>query len=158
MQELSEKDIERIAEAAAAETVNELEMRGAAMATLELRIKEQAGRIADLEADLAHATAHDGDHLSKASRVMVDAVLDDREALRARVRELEALVNELRCGDLNAFADGELSEQRHADFERHMATCAKCAAGLLDLMQEIVATAGASATKNATATRRTRKR
>lgn len=43
-----------------------------------------------LQAELDHATAHDGDHLSKASRRMVDMVMGDRDALRERVRSLEA--------------------------------------------------------------------
>lgn len=45
-----------------------------------LRILET--RLAELESALAHATAHDGDHLSKASRAMVEMVIGQRDALR----------------------------------------------------------------------------
>lgn len=85
--------------------------------------------------ELSHATAHDGDWLSKASRSMCETVLGDREALRARVRVLTAEVEALRCGDLGAFHDGELSPERETAFRLHLATCAACEAGLLPLMQ-----------------------
>ena len=59
-------------------------------------LDRQAGEIdrlsrddARLRDELDHATSHDGDHLSKASRRMVETVMGDRDALRTRVRELE---------------------------------------------------------------------
>jgi anti-sigma factor RsiW len=75
-----------------------------------------------------------------------------------RIAELEALINELRCGDLHRFYDRELPDDRRDAYRLHLATCERCQRQLNGLMQETVATAGASATKNATATRRTRKR
>lgn len=40
--------------------------------------------------DYEHAVCAEGDHLSIASRRMVDTVMDDRDALRQRVRDLES--------------------------------------------------------------------
>lgn len=117
-----------------------------------------------LTEELSHATSHDGDWLSKASRSMCETVLGDRDALRAKVRDLEAwgrnevqrandtatyvlaerdariaaleaLVAKLRCGDLGAFHDGELSPEREAAFREHLTRCSTCEAGLLPLMQ-----------------------
>lgn len=49
-----------------------------------------------LTTELDHvAPASDRDHLSRASRRMVDTVMGDREALRAKVRELDVKVAEL---------------------------------------------------------------
>ncbi|HET7506411.1 MAG TPA: CHAT domain-containing protein [Kofleriaceae bacterium] len=39
------------------------------------------------------------------------------------------------CGDLTAFADGELDPERAAAFRAHLATCGACRAGLLEAMQ-----------------------
>lgn len=47
---------------------------------------DEACRLRD---DLDHATCVEGDHLSKASRRMVETVMGDRDALRYRVRHLE---------------------------------------------------------------------
>jgi hypothetical protein len=55
-----------------------------------------AAAAATLVAELDHATAHDGDHLSKSSRRMVDTVMGERDALRERVHSLEAEVGRLR--------------------------------------------------------------
>ncbi len=52
-----------------------------------------------LRDELDHATAHDGDHLSKASRAMVDTVVVERDALRGKVMELEAEVARLKIAN-----------------------------------------------------------
>src|SRR5882757_7257242 len=44
--------------------------------------------VRQLRDDLDHATCADGDHLSKASRRMVETVMSDRDALREQVRHL----------------------------------------------------------------------
>jgi hypothetical protein len=54
-------------------------------------------RVADLEEQLSHATAEDGDWLSKASRRMCDTVMRDRDAERQRNRDLRAEVERLRA-------------------------------------------------------------
>lgn len=59
------------------------------------RMDEQSETIARLRSDLDHATAHDGDHLSKASRRMVETVLAVRDALRQDVARLQSEVTEL---------------------------------------------------------------
>lgn len=71
-----------------------------------------------------------------------DAELDRLEAAReadadeaaltynALVAELEVL----RCYDLDAFHDGELTPARAAAFRPHLVTCAACRSGLKDLM------------------------
>jgi hypothetical protein len=111
--------------------------------------------------DLGHATSAEGDWLSKTSRMMCETMLGERDALRGKVREhaaeIEALtiarntdrtewiatydtmraeIEALRCGDLGAYFDGELSSERRDAFDRHLATCKTCAEGLLGLMQQ----------------------
>ena len=83
-----------------------------------------------LTEELAHATCADGDWLSKASRRMCETVMGDRDALRAKVRELEELVEALRCGDLGPFYDGELAPDRAAAFREHIARCKDCQADM----------------------------
>ena len=46
--------------------------------------------VKQLRAELGHATAHDGDWLSKTSRAMCETVLGQREALRDEVTRLRA--------------------------------------------------------------------
>lgn len=43
-----------------------------------------------------------------------------------RIAELEALVEALRCGDLVAFADGELAPDRGEAFRSHLVGCKSC--------------------------------
>ncbi len=45
---------------------------------------------------LDHATCSEGDHLSIASRRMVDTVMEERDALRQKVRDLEAEIARMR--------------------------------------------------------------
>lgn len=52
-----------------------------------------------------------------------------------RIAELEVLVEQLRCGDLNAFHDGELAPDRAAGFRDHLSRCATCAAELLSMVE-----------------------
>jgi hypothetical protein len=59
--------------------------------------------IARLQFDLGHATSHEGDHLSKASRRMVDTVMGDRDALRAAVARLRTEVEQLSKRPLRTF-------------------------------------------------------
>lgn len=94
--------------------------------------------------ELSHATAADGDSLSKASRAMCDTVLRQRDVLLIKVRELSAEIEALRCGDLGAFHDGELEPGRAEAFRMHLGACAKCETGLHGLMQEDVAVATAA--------------
>lgn len=67
------------------------------------------------------------------------ADLDEQSATYATMR---AQIEALRCGDLDAFHDGELSPERAAAFRLHLATCAACEAGLLSLMRLDVNLAG----------------
>lgn len=46
--------------------------------------------VAVLKDEIDHATAEEGDHLSKASRRMVNTVMNDRDALREKVRKVVA--------------------------------------------------------------------
>lgn len=50
--------------------------------------------------------------------------------LRARIAELEAELEELRCSDVFLFFDGELSEPRAAKFREHLGRCAECATNI----------------------------
>lgn len=79
--------------------------------------------------ELGHATAHDGDHLSKASRAMVETVMNDRDRLRADVLRLtetaraasENWMEACRQRD-EARADAERLKSRQQD---HLALIAK---------------------------------
>jgi chromosome segregation ATPase len=73
-------------------------------------IPELLAEITRLQSDLDHATSHDGDgdHLSKASRRMVDTVMGDRDALRAEVERLRADIGETQL----------VLEQQDRDLER----------------------------------------
>lgn len=53
-------------------------------------IPELLAEVSRLREELGHATAHDGDWLSKTSRAMCDTLLGDRDALREQVRRLTA--------------------------------------------------------------------
>jgi hypothetical protein len=121
--------------------------------------------LARLVEELSHATAAEGDWLSKASRMMCATMLGDRDALRAKVRDLEAwghnevqrandtadhiiaerdariaeldkLVDEHRHEDVGPFADGELSPERADGFRLHLATCEACQAAHLGIVQQ----------------------
>lgn len=65
-----------------------------AVPALVARVEELEAKNGRLREDLDHATAADGDWLSKASRRMCETVMGDREALRDRVRQLRALLRE----------------------------------------------------------------
>lgn len=60
------------------------------------QLEAARAEIARLTEDLNHATAHEGDWLSKASRRMCETVLGERDALRSRVRALESELATLR--------------------------------------------------------------
>lgn len=74
-------------------------------------------------------------------KALTETVLDrDAHAARAvelaaRVAELEVLVEVLRCGDLAAFADGELAPDRAVAFREHLGRCVECQSGLERDMQ-----------------------
>lgn len=74
--------------------------------------------------ELEHATAHDGDHLSKASRHMVETVLNDRDALRVKVQQLTETIARLR--DLATLAGNAAITA--ADELRQLRACAVCGA------------------------------
>lgn len=59
----------------------------------------------------------------------------DRDAAARRAADLE----ELRCHDIGAFHDGELSADRAAAFRDHLAGCGACAAELHNLIQAEIA-------------------
>lgn len=117
---------------------------------------EVCRRLATWARELAHAPALTA--ATVALRVRMSAVAGQ---LDAAVAELEALtiarnadrsewmttyatmraeIEALRCGDLGAFFDGELSPERADAFRLHLGTCSKCEAGLHGLMQERVVT------------------
>jgi hypothetical protein len=59
----------------------------------------------------------------------------DRTEWMTTYATMRAEIKALRCGDLGPYFGGRLSAERAAAFQLHLATCAACAAGLLDLMQ-----------------------
>lgn len=122
MQELTEKDIERIAEATA---------------TLDQRVKEQADRIAELEGALAGADARRRSEIERV-RAHEEHLVHERDQ---RIMELERQLEELRCGDLPLYFDGQLPAARFVAFESHLAICTTCQSELRGLMQETVTTA-----------------
>ena len=130
---LTDDDIQRIARA----VVDEIEERGAAMQELKLQMIEsqstialQDKRIAELEAERNAIRMESRDRLS-----LAEDFNGQRVAAGRRISELEALVNELRCGDLVAFQDDELSPDRAVAFRTHLDSCANCQTGLKDLVQ-----------------------
>ena len=59
---------------------------------------------------------------------------EDGFCIAALDREIQALgaeLDELRCGDLVRFSDGELTEGRAERFRAHLNDCADCRAGLV---------------------------
>lgn len=105
-------------------------------------IPELLAEIARLQSDLDHTTAHDGDHLSKASRRMVDTVMDERDALRLEVARLNAQ----RADDVHAWhaTESDLAHNRRRadEAERELVdACARTAAleaGLRDILGDYV--------------------
>lgn len=63
----------------------------------ERELEVTRAEVAKLREELGHATAHDGDWLSKTSRAMCETVLGERDALRATVRVLTAERDALRA-------------------------------------------------------------
>lgn len=61
---------------------------------------------------------------------------DDLIEAATTYEAMRAEIEVLRCGDLGEYFDGELSTERRDAFDRHLATCERCAAGLLGLMQQ----------------------
>lgn len=114
---IDEDDINRIA----AGVVDEIETRGATIMKLQQRVAEleEWGRN---EVSRANATA--------------DHMIAERDK---RIAELERQLEELRCHDLSAFHDGELSADRAAAFRDHLAGCGACAAELHNLIQAEIA-------------------
>jgi Putative zinc-finger len=55
--------------------------------------------------------------------------------LRVQIAKLDAQVAELTCGDLLAFVDGELDEERTESFRLHLHTCVACQAELVNNAQ-----------------------
>lgn len=75
------------------------------------------------------------------------AALELAEARGKHIAELEAALTravteleQLRCGDLGAFFDGELPADRAAMFRDHLARCQRCQAGGRGLAQEAAVT------------------
>jgi hypothetical protein len=58
----------------------------------------------------------------------------DRTEWMETYETMRAELQVLRCGDLDAFHDGELAPGREIAFRAHLATCSVCEAGLQDLM------------------------
>lgn len=56
--------------------------------------------------------------------------------LAAKIGELHVEIEALRCNDLGTYFAGELSPERHEAFCAHLARCAACEPGLLELMQQ----------------------
>lgn len=52
-----------------------------------------------------------------------------------RITELELVVDELRCGDLVPFVDGELPADRAEAFQDHMERCEACQDGFGDILR-----------------------
>lgn len=67
--------------------------------------------------------------LAMQRRADLDEAAETYETQRV---EIEAL----RCSDLGAYFDGELSPGRRDAFEEHLTRCRRCADGLVGLMQE----------------------
>jgi chromosome segregation ATPase len=73
-----------------------------------------------LQSELDHATCLEGDHLSKASRRMVDTVMGDRDALRVEVARLRTDIAETNL----------VLEQQDRDLAKARARIAALEAGL----------------------------
>lgn len=97
------------------ETVESLSQANVA---LEALLKARDERIADLESQLLVAGEHRDTYQGRARTL-------GNEASR-----LSELVEVLRCGDLSAYSDGELEEDRAAAFRDHLRRCADCQDGL----------------------------
>lgn len=109
------------------------------------------GRIDHMIADLAERAAESmAEDLDQYDRVNAESLAlieslrdqlaiagDHRDTYRGRAEtlgrehsRLAELVEVLRCGDLAAFADGELSEDRAVAFRDHLGRCVACQRGL----------------------------
>jgi len=77
--------------------------------------------VAELRAAAEQSAAELADWQLRANEALATA-----EALRQRVAELEAEVETLRCGDLQAFIEHDLEPDRHEAFEAHLARCRSC--------------------------------
>ncbi len=122
----------------------------------QLEQKEQARRNAYVELDKVRLVL--GDVVSRCVTIADEAFglgpVEPIEATLTRIErgifeqhkrnsELEVLVNELRCGDLHAFFDDELSAERTAAFREHLTTCERCRDQHGGLMQERMTTSWA---------------
>jgi hypothetical protein len=105
------------------------------LAGLADQIEAALARTAELEqlvGNLEHILGTDRDCATLRARVR--SAHAQRDDAREECERLRKLVDELRCGDLDAFHDGGLSDERRVAFEAHLVTCAKCQAGLQDLL------------------------
>lgn len=76
------------------------------------QLEAAQAEIVRLRDDLGHATAHEGDWLSKTSRAMCETVLGERDALRAKLRERDAALARLRSELDTANTARSLAEAR----------------------------------------------
>lgn len=98
-------------------------------------------RIALRDAEIARLdTAREAD--ADEAAATYQAALDLCEYLGGEIDRLRILsvrrqdeIEALRCGDLVAFADGELAPDRAAAFRVHLGSCEACQAGLRDLVE-----------------------
>ena len=68
--------------------IEKVERVEAAIVALRAQLAAMTKERDELTVELGHATAHEGDWLSKTSRAMCDSVLGEREALRWKLRDM----------------------------------------------------------------------
>ena len=115
--------------AMAERSIETYDITGIARATL---------RMAIAEIDRLSAVVGVGDQLAGRLLAERDALIVARNADRTEwmttYATMRAEIEALRCGDLDAFHDGELAPDRAERFRTHLATCEACQAGLQDLV------------------------
>jgi len=92
-------------------------------------------RVALRDAEISRLDAEREADVAEAAATYEAASADLREA-RAEIVQLHLLVDELRCGNLGAFVDDELSPERAEAFRGHLAVCERCQAAHLGLLQQ----------------------
>ena len=96
-------------------------------------------RMAIAEIDRLTAVVDVGDQLAGRLLAERDALTvarnSDRTEWMTTYATMHAELEALRCGDLDAFHDGELDDGRRAAFQLHLGACEACQAGLESRMQ-----------------------
>lgn len=113
---------------AAHESLALAEQRGARITELEALRDRDALQIAELALRRGAAELR----IAKLEQLKAEELARNERMCR-EIERLDQLVEQLRCGDLVAFSDGELAPERAEAFRGHLVRCNACAAGLVDL-------------------------